>query len=65
VRVNKLFDRWKNWCDRNGTLPGALNSFSMQLYAATSARVRSKKSRKGDDRVMVFAGLRLKNKSPF
>lgn len=65
VAKAELFDRWKNWCDRNGTLPGALNSFSMQLYAATSARVRSKKSRKGDDRVMVFAGLRLKNKSPF
>lgn len=61
----ELFECWKSWCDRNGSLPGALNSFSAQLYGATSAQVRSKKSRKGDNRMTVFAGLRLKNKPPF
>ncbi|MCA7024388.1 MULTISPECIES: phage/plasmid primase, P4 family [Stenotrophomonas] len=60
VPKTELFERWKDWCIRNGSLPGALNSFSAQLYGATSARVRSKKSRRGDDRLMVFAGLRLK-----
>ncbi len=65
VSKSELFECWKSWCDRNGSLPGALNSFSAQLYGATSAQVRSKKSRKGDGRVMVFAGLRLKNKPPF
>lgn len=60
VPKTELFERWKDWCIRNGSLPGALNSFSAQLYGATSARVRSKKSRRGDERLMVFAGLRLK-----
>ena len=60
VSKAELFDWWKDWCYHNGSLPGALNSFSAQLYAATSAKVRSKKSRNGEARVMVFAGLRLK-----
>lgn len=30
VAKAELFDRWKNWCDRNGTLPGA---FSLHAQA--------------------------------
>ncbi|UTV81825.1 phage/plasmid primase, P4 family [Acidithiobacillus sp. YTS05] len=56
----EAFGRWRSWCDRNGSLPGALNSFSAQLYAATSAKVRSKKGRRGEERMMLFSGLRLK-----
>ena len=64
VSKDELFGAWKHWCDRNGALPGSKNTFSMQLYAAASGRVGSKKSRKGNERLPVFSGLRLK-KSPF
>ena len=54
-----VFDAWKVWCEEQGRIPGALETFSAGLLAASNGSVETCKPRSEDGRVPSYRGIRL------
>ena len=54
-----VFDAWKVWCEEQGRHPGAMETFSAGLLAASNGSVEACKPRSDDKRVPSYRGIRL------
>lgn len=59
VEKDRLYARYREWCERTGRKAKHETTFATELYAATSNRVTPRRLSRGGERVNVYSGIAL------
>ena len=60
VTIDDLWNRWKDWAERNGHKPGTKQLFGRNLKPATNYKVTTGRPRGDEARPRIYRGIELK-----
>ena len=61
VTVEVIWERWRQWAERNGQNPGTRQLFGRNLRAATGFKVQRYQPRDGDARYRGYRGIDVRD----